>query len=63
MNKAKLETVKIEIDRFMSRADDYVKEKEKIGSNSAYETPKESGALRRASLDLTRALAKFRSYK
>lgn len=25
--------------------------------------PKESGALRRASLDLTRALAKLRSYK
>ena len=51
-----------EAQRFINRADEYINAE--CNKTHSYQTnPKESGALRRSSLDLTRALAELRSPK
>ena len=66
MKKAeKLHVVKQEIERFLEKEADLVKAVEESkyeygGQIFECSCPKESGALRRASMDLTRALAEFR---
>lgn len=57
MNKETLNTASIEAQRFL-RAVEALK---KAQSTNQYSNPKESGAVRRASMDLTRALADMRT--
>ena len=63
MDRAKVENVTAEIGRFIERAKEYIA---RIDKEAKFEyrcyTTKQGGALRRASLDLTRALAKMRKY-
>ena len=59
MNKLKVEAAKKEMIRFENRLYDWEKAVKENGSNS-WTMPKEYGALRRASMDLTRALADMR---
>lgn len=49
-----------EAKRFLRRAEAW---EERCKDNPYYHPSKESGALRRASLDLTRALAEMRKYR
>ena len=58
MNKAKLETAMYEARRFLQKA--AVLHELKTHSGQYYYASKESGALRRASMDLTRALSDLR---
>lgn len=54
MNKEKVSAAMSEARRFLRKADDFMK------ANQEFYTPKESGALRRASMDLTRSLSEMR---
>ena len=57
----KIKEAKAEAKRFLKRVEEYEKaQKEKYASWA--DTPKESGAVRRASMDLTRSLANLRRY-
>jgi hypothetical protein len=58
MEDGRIKTAKAEAKRFLKRLDEYEQEVKARGGN--YDCPKESGALRRASMDLTRALAEMR---
>jgi hypothetical protein len=59
MKLEKIKEAQSEAKRFLKRAEVYLKaEKEKVCEYNMI--PKESGALRRSSLDLTRALADIR---
>ena len=61
MTKEKLKTAKEEARRFLDRVEKL--EKTEGGLDRAYfYAPKQSGAVRRASMDLTRALAELRKY-
>ena len=61
MNAETIDAVKKEIVRFASRVANLEKEMEILKEKKyTYSCPKESGAVRRASLDLTRALAEMR---
>jgi hypothetical protein len=63
MKVEEIKAAKAEAERFIERASECIEEQAKrsMSNNSwAYSCPKESGALRRASLDLTRQLAKMR---
>lgn len=59
MNNETLNTAAIEAQRFL-RAINSLKSAEEGNKASYYTNPKETGALRRASMDLTRALAQMR---
>lgn len=59
MNRDKLKTAIAEAERFLKRAKALPK-KVPNGSYCENHHPKESGAIRRASMDLTRALADLR---
>ena len=59
MNNETLNTAGIEAQRFL-RAIESLKTAEQGNKASYYTNPKESGAVRRASMDLTRALAQMR---
>lgn len=59
MNKASVEAAKKEMIRFENKLCDWEKANEEKGERG-WMLPKESGALRRASMDLTRALAEMR---
>ena len=56
MNKETLNTAGIEAQRFL-RAVNALKAAQSSNRESYFSNPKESGAVRRASMDLTRALA------
>lgn len=56
MNDAKINKVKEEMNRLKNAIDAYVSHE----SKSQYAKPIESGAVKRASMDLTRALAELR---
>lgn len=56
MNNDAIKEAKQEAKRFLRRIEDY----EANPSACVWNKPKESGALRRSSMDLTRALAKMR---
>jgi hypothetical protein len=58
-NYNNLKNAVFEANRFIARANELI-DAEEAKNESYYMTPKESGAARRASLDLTRALAAFR---
>ncbi len=58
MNKANLETAMYEARRFLQKATELYELK--IHSGQYYYASKESGAVKRASMDLTRALADLR---
>jgi hypothetical protein len=58
MDAAKLKAAEAEAKRFLSRCADYRKAAGE--SDGAWEHPRESGAVKRASMDLTRALADLR---
>jgi len=59
VNNETLNTAAIEAQRFF-RAINSLKSAEEGNKASYYTNPKESGAVRRASMDLTRALAEMR---
>lgn len=59
MNNETLNTAGIEAQRFL-RAIESLKTAEQGNKANYYTNPKESGAVRRASMDLTRALAQMR---
>lgn len=56
MLREDIETAVSEAKRFIKRADEYAK----VDDGHDWTNPRESGALRRASMDLTRALADMR---
>ena len=58
MNRATLENAMVEAQRFIDRAHELSAAEPTRGYFSS--SPKESGAVRRASMDLTRALAEMR---
>lgn len=62
MNAAKVAMAVAEAERFLLRADAVRRSKEKqYGTEYHYvDCPKETGAMKRASMDLTRALAELR---
>lgn len=61
MNKAKLKVVKREIARLVGRIYDLEAiQEEQSSSKYLWMNPKQSGAVKRASMDLTRALAELR---
>lgn len=68
MNREKLNTLILETERFLEKArtlqDELSKTYTIAGSKFEHEPncPKESGAVRRASLDLSRALSEYRRY-
>jgi len=58
MTEQKLKAAEFEAKRFLER----VNELRKANSQQPWTNPKERGAVRRASMDLTRALAELRRY-
>ena len=63
MNIENIKKAKEEALRFVERVDELLREKTKYDSGDKkywFNAPKQSGAVRRASLDLTRALAEMR---
>lgn len=63
MNIENIKKAKQEALRFVERADALLQERKKYDEGEkkyCFNAPKESGAVRRASLDLTRALAEMR---
>jgi hypothetical protein len=64
MNKKEIEETVKEAERFIKKAKEYLKASSKTHGAGAYifhaAAPKESGATRRASMDLTRQLAQMR---
>ena len=60
MQIAKIQVAREEAQRFLRRADQHLAEMVLGAATSAANFPKESGAVRRASMDLTRALAEMR---
>lgn len=64
MNKGRIELAVIEAKRFIEKAETYLLAKSATHGSGEYifnaSAPKESGALRRASMDLTRQLAQMR---
>jgi len=60
MRKENITTAKAEAKRFLARLADLERAQGKEGKWHSWEAPKERGALRRASMDLTRALAEMR---
>lgn len=59
MNQESVNAAVYEAKRFVRAAEAYIKAK-RANERTYYTNPKESGACRRASLDLTRALAEMR---
>ena len=59
MRADRIKEVRVEIERFLSRLKELELAKQ---NNPGWGTPAESGAVRRASMDLTRALAKLRRH-
>lgn len=57
MNRGNVEDARELAERLVARATDYLNVG---GLGNSWEYPKESGALRRASMELTRALAEMR---
>lgn len=57
MNRTTLDAAIAEAKRFLARTEHL---RHVMGTGSVYHYPKESGAVRRASMDLTRALADLR---
>ena len=63
MRKENITTAKAEAKRFLARVSEWEKAQstyEAYGHTFHNHTPKQSGSLRRASMDLTRALAEMR---
>ena len=62
MKRQRIQEAEAEAERFLSRIADLMDKAKEVGDLSAIEfgSP-ESGALRRASMDLTRALARMRA--
>lgn len=58
MNKRTIDEAEAMAKRFLEKMADFKRERDLI--KCIYGCPKESGALRRASMDLTRALAEMR---
>jgi len=56
MRRETIETAVNEAKRFIERAEEFMW----VDTGNGWEHPRESGALRRASMDLTRALADMR---
>ena len=62
MNRQRIQKAEAEAERFLSRVADLMDKAKEVGDFSAIECGSpESGALRRASMDLTRALARMRA--
>ena len=62
MNRQRIQEAEAEAERFLSRIADLMDKAKEDGDFSAIECGSlESGALRRASMDLTRALARMRA--
>jgi hypothetical protein len=61
MKANRIDDVKTEIRRLIEKIDVMTKEARYV--NGSYCAPRETGAVRRASMDLTRALADLRSHK
>lgn len=61
MTPEKLKEAEFEAKRFLKRLAELKKVKD--DAQHYWQCPKEYGAIRRASMDLTRALASLRSYK
>ena len=66
MTSAKISTAVAEAKRFLKRHDEWKTQQGRTYKSGEHTftiyTPRENGALRRASLDLTRALADMRRY-
>jgi hypothetical protein len=60
MRKENVTAAKAEAKRFLARLADLERAQGKEGKSRSWEAPKERGALRRASMDLTRELAEMR---
>ena len=60
MDLIKLKEAMNEAERFICRADKLLKQQNSVDSVVSYHCPKEQGAVKRASMDLTRALAELR---
>lgn len=60
MKDSAIRTAADEARRFLRRCDELEAEKVRMRQDSCQRLPKESAALRRASMDLTRALADMR---
>jgi hypothetical protein len=63
MTRTKCRLAMIEAERFIKRAEVLCKSQPTVTYTDDFGTSKESGAVRRASMDLTRALADLRRYE
>jgi hypothetical protein len=63
MTRTKVRLAIIEANRFIERAEALNKSQVAVTYTDDFSTSKESGAVRRTSMDLTRALAELRRYQ